>query len=349
MRKLLPFTMIGLTSATLLGGLWIGGWGTFLTPLVVFFGIPVADLFVGIDTEETAPEGSHPLAFNALVRSWVVVETLTLAAVLWFVSTHGLTGVEWAGVLLSTALMTGGGGINVAHELMHRTDKRDRAMAEWLMTMTSYTHFCVEHVLGHHRNVATFEDPATSRRGETVYAFIPRVIAGTIRSAWALEGERTKRRGIPWWSLRNRRLRYALDLVAVAVAIGLVFGPLALAFFWAQGVLAFTLLEVINYVEHYGLLRAKLANGKYERVRPEHSWNANFQVSNGWLFNLQRHADHHANASRPYYHLRALQEGPQLPFGYPIAILLALVPPAWMAVMHPLIDGHRTRRADSVA
>lgn len=339
MRKVLPFLMVGTTAITLLTGLAIGGWANFLTPLVVFIGLPLADLLVGLDTEETAAEGTHPPIFNLVLRSWVVVQTATLAVVLWFVSTHGLAPIEWIGVAVSTALMTSGGGINIAHELMHRTKKSDRALAELLMTQVGYTHFCVEHVLGHHRHVATPLDPASARRGEWLYAYLPRTLVGGLQSAWRLESARTARRKIPWWSLKNRRLRYAVDLVAIAAVVGLAFGPTALVFFWVQGAVAVLLLEMINYVEHYGLQRTQLPSGNYERVRPRHSWNANFLVTNGWLFNLQRHADHHANASRPYYHLRALQEGPQLPFSYPLAILVSLVPPLWMAVIHPRLDG----------
>jgi alkane 1-monooxygenase len=339
MRKLLPFTMIWIAVLTLLIGVWVGGIAMFLTPVVIFVGIPLADAVVGMDTEDTLVDGGPgPAAFDGLLHAWVISQTLAFGAVLWVVSSGGLTPLEWVGLTLSTALVSVGGGINVAHELMHRTDKLHRAEAEWLMTLACYTHFCVEHVLGHHRRVATAEDPASSRRGESLYAFLPRTVVGGLVSAWHIETERTARRGIGPWSLRNRRFRYALDLGVLSTVIAVAFGPVALVFFWVQGVLAFSLLEVINYVEHYGLARKQLATGRYERVRPQHSWNANHLVSNGWLFNLQRHADHHANASRPYYKLRAIEDGPQLPFSYPMAILVALVPPLWMRIMDPLLD-----------
>ncbi|TNE91688.1 MAG: alkane 1-monooxygenase [Deltaproteobacteria bacterium] len=338
MIRALPFTAVYVIALSLLAGMAIGGWGTLLTPIVVFLGVPLLDLVVGMNTEDTSPEDEHDPWFDVVLFGWVGLQTFVLGVALWFLTTQAPTGLEWFGVTLSAAVMTGGGGINVAHELMHRKTNTHRAAAEWLMTLAGYTHFCVEHVLGHHRNVATPEDPASSRFGESVYTYLPRTIVGGLLSAWSLETARCERRGIAWTSWENRRLRYAVDLVALAAVVGLVFGPLGVAFLWAQGFAAVVLLEIINYVEHYGLEREKLPNGRYERVQPRHSWNTNHRVSNWLLYNLQRHADHHANASRPYYHLRALQEGPQLPFSYPTAILVSLVPPLWRAIMHPQLE-----------
>jgi alkane 1-monooxygenase len=227
---------------------------------------------------------------------------------------------------------------------MHRKTKLHRAGAEILMTSVSYTHFCVEHVLGHHRKVATAEDPATSRFGESFYRFYPRTLIGSLVSAWRLEGERCRKRGISAWSLRNRRTRYALVLAAVYAGVGLAFGPLGLGLFIAQGVVAFSLLEAINYIEHYGLTRRRLASGRFERVRPEHSWNSAHRVSNWYLFNLARHSDHHYLASREYDRLRHHGSAPQLPSGYAAMVLAALVPPLWFRIMNPRVEAWNARQ-----
>jgi alkane 1-monooxygenase len=188
-------------------------------------------------------------------------------------------------------------------------------------------------VLGHHRAVATPDDPATSRRGESLYRFYPRTVLGGLRSAWVLERERCAKKQTPWWNPRDRRSRYVLVLAASYVGVAWIFGPFGLALFVAQGVVAFSLLEVINYIEHYGLARRQLASGKYERVLPQHSWNSAHRVSNYYLFNLARHSDHHYLASREYDRLRHHGDAPQLPTGYVGMVILALFPPLWFHVM----------------
>ncbi len=323
MIRALPFALVCLPAATLLVGMALGGYATTLTPLVVFV--------LGRDT--TTFTAGDPW-FDRLLRLWVPAHVGLLGVVLHHVTSRDLAWYELAGILGSTALVTGGGGITIAHELMHRKAPLDRALAEGLMLLASYPHFCIEHVLGHHRNVATPDDPATSRLGESLYAYLPRTLWGGLRSAVHLEAERTRKRGIPWYDPRHRLTRYAVELLALHAVVLLAFGPAGAAFFLAQGVLAALLLETINYVEHYGLTRER-AGDRWETVQPRHSWNANHRVSNWWLFNLQRHADHHAHASRPYWQLRALDDGPQLPASYPAMILLALVPPLWFAVMDP--------------
>lgn len=347
MIQALPFTLAYLLAATLPLGMWLGGPATSLTILVVFVALPLADRVMGLDSSLAAHEGSTNRWFDRLLRAWVPAQLALLLAVLHHVTQRPLAGYEWAGLMVSSALITGGVGITVGHELMHRKAPADRALAELLMLMASYPHFCIEHVLGHHRNVGTPGDPATSRRGESLYAFYPRVVWGSLKSAVELERKRIRKHHISWYSPRNRLLRYPVELVAGYGLVALVFGWGGLAFYAAQGVLAATLLEVINYVEHYGLARQK--NGdRWETVRARHSWNANHRVANWWLFNLQRHADHHAHASRPYWQLHAVEDSPQLPASYPTMMLLALVPPLWHRVMDPLAaaqDASPSRRS----
>ena len=340
MLKAIPFLSGFVLSGTLLLSVALGGLWTLLTPLVAFFGLPLVDRLVGHDLEDTAEEGAAGFWFDAVVRLWAPVQVGTLLVVVSSVSTGAWTAPEILGLLLSASVMTAGGAINAAHELMHRKSSLDRALAEILMMTASYTHFCIEHVHGHHRHVATPLDPATARMGESLYAFLPRTLAGGLKSAIRIETGRNARRHIGWFTWRNRLSRYLVLGVASWAAVGLAFGWRGLAFYLAQCLGGALFLEVINYVEHYGLMREEIAPGKYEKVQPRHSWNANDRVSNWWLFNLQRHADHHANASRPYYNLRAIEEGPQLPFSYPTMILLALVPPVWHALMDPAVRTH---------
>lgn len=337
MMKVLPFFASFLTAVSMLVGVWAGGVFTFLTPVIVFIGLPIVDLLIGDDLDDTAAEGADGSRFDFVVRLWAPTQAVVLGVVLSVVAFGDPTTLELVGMGISTALVSAGGAINAAHELMHRKSKLDRALAEFLMMTSSYTHFCIEHVHGHHKNVATPLDPAAARLGQSIYAFYPQTVIGSLQSAIRIERARNERRGVSWWTWENRLTRYAVLLVASYAFVGAVFGAFGLVFYVLQGVLSFSILEVINYVEHYGLARAELAPGRYEKVQPRHSWNTNHRVSNWWLFNLQRHADHHANASRPYWNLRAIEEGPQLPFSYPTAILVAMVPPLWMAIMDPRV------------
>ncbi len=318
--------------AALLGGPWL-----WLTPLFAFVIVPVFDLFLGNDERDPAeaPPGRR-MAFDLSLWLWVPVQISMIVLGLWRVG-QGVTAVEAVGLTLSLGLVGAGGAINVAHELMHRKPRFEQGLSEILMTSVSYPWFCIEHILGHHRSVATDHDPATARFGQSLYAFLPQTLAGSLASAWRLEGDRVRRRGIAW-TLADRRLRHGLVLVGTYGLVAALAGPVGVAFFAAQSLVAVLLLETINYVEHYGLRREVGVDGKPERVQPHHSWNSTHQFSNWFLYNLQRHADHHAHASRPFHQLRAFPDAPALPVGYPTMILLALVPPAWFAVMNPRVE-----------
>jgi alkane 1-monooxygenase len=315
-------------------GLWRGG-GWLAASIVFVFGvIPLVDALVGLRVDNEGTDGPlRQWRFDAPLLSWVPVQ---IAIQLWALSRVAgghLVGWEAWLAMISVGLLTGGLGITVAHELMHRRSSWERALAEVLMTTVTYPHFCVEHVHGHHRNVATPLDPASSRLGESVYAYLPRTIVGGLRSAWRIETERAHRRAVAWTSLRRRMTRYALGLTAAYTLVAALFGWVGVAFFVGQSLVAIVLLEVINYVEHYGLHRRELEPGRYERVQPWHSWNASHRVTNWLLMNLQRHSDHHFLANRPYHQLRHYDDVPQLPAGYATMVLLALVPPLWHRVM----------------
>lgn len=332
----IPFYVVFLIPAAWVVGHALGGpW--VLLPVVLIFGlVPALDAVLGHDRRDADPSEEQARARNPLydlaLFAWVPVQ-LTVLGLGLLRAVQGAGWAELAGLALATGILTGGGGINVAHELMHRVDPRHRALAEVLMLAVSYPWFCVEHVLGHHRRVATPEDPATSRLGESLYAFLPRTLWGGLRSAWGLERDRCARRGIRATSWRDRRTRYAVELAVLHLGVLALAGPAGWLFFLAQAGVAVLLLETINYVEHYGLMRADTGDGRFERVQPHHSWNSTHRLTGWFLFQLPRHADHHAHASRPYWKLRAWPDAPQLPFGYPTMVLVALVPPLWFRMM----------------
>ena len=231
----------------------------------------------------------------------------------------------------------GAAGVNVAHELIHRLDKPfDKTVGKWLLALTWDTGFAIEHVHGHHRTVGTPADPATAKRGEYIVLFVFRSTIGQWLSARRTEAERLKRKGEPNTILTNRFWRGQLmTLVVVAFYVAFL-GPIGILFSLYSGFIGKIYLEVVNYIEHYGLLREKI-NGEYGPCTPQHSWNSNKLVTNIGLFNLQRHSDHHANPSRPYEMLRHIPDSPQHPTGYAAMIVLALVPPLWFRVMDPRV------------
>ena len=336
-----PYLIAYLMPIVTAAGLWLGGGWVFAGLAFVFVATPLLDALSGLDEvnaddEAVAARAKKPW-FDGLLRAWVPVQIGLIGFALWW-ATH--TEQPWWALLggaLSVGVTGSGGGITIAHELMHRARNLDRALAEVLMTTMSYTHFCVEHVFGHHKNVATPEDPAFAPYGQTLYAFLPRTLVGGVRSAWRLESRRAEKRGeARTW--RDRRVRYALDLGLVYLAVGLLFGLGGLAFFALQSAVGILLLELINYVEHYGLERALVGPGRYERVTPRHSWNSAHRLTKFFLFGLPRHADHHASASRPYYALRHYPDAPQLPAGYAAMVLLSLLPPLWFRVMNPRVQ-----------
>ena len=340
--RILPFS-IGLTVP--IAGIVLArrpdGVALVFLPLFIFGVIPLLDLLIGRERRPLAPESAATRArsfrYDLWLWAWIPLQLIALGLAVKSVDDGGLPWSSFVLLALSTGLVTGL-GINVAHELMHRRGKVERALAELLMTTTSYTHFCVEHVHGHHKHVATPNDPASSKKGESVYAYLPRTLIGGLRSAWRIETARVKARGLARISLRDRRLRYPLILAVVYGAAVVVAGPWGAVFFALQSAVAITLLEVINFIEHYGLARQELAPGRYERCLPAHSWNASERLTNWFLFHLQRHADHHHLASRPYFVLRHIDDSPQMPTGYAGMVLLALVPPLWRRVMDPRVD-----------
>jgi alkane 1-monooxygenase len=333
----LPFAAWGLVEATGLGLFWWFG------PIFVFGIVPALDLIVGRDGENPPEEMIRRLEADRYYR-WVTFAFLPVqyAAFVWScwaLVTMDLSTVERVGLAVTLGCV-GGIAINTAHELGHKREQHERWFARIALAPTFYGHFFVEHNRGHHVRVATPEDPASARLGETVYEFWPRTIAGSLRNAWRLERVRLTRRGGSAWTWRNDILSaWAMSLVLWGALI-LALGPGLLPYLLLQSVVGILLLETVNYLEHYGLLRQRVNGGRYERVDPSHSWNSNNIPTNVLLYHLQRHSDHHANPTRRYQSLRDDPQAPVLPTGYAGMVLLSLVPIAWRAVMDPLVLAH---------
>jgi len=236
--------------------------------------------------------------------------------------------------------MVAGIAINTAHELGHKKEKHERWLSRVALEHTFYGHFFIEHNRGHHVRVATPEDPASAKLGESIWSFLPRTVIGSLTSAWGLEKRRMKRRGISPWTLRNDVLNaWAMSLVLWGGLV-LVFGVGVLPYLVIQAVVGVWLLESVNYLEHYGMRRQRTQSGRYERVNPSHSWNSNNIGTNVLLYHLQRHSDHHANPTRRYQALRDFPEAPVLPTGYAGMIVLTWLPPVWRAVMDKRVVAH---------
>jgi alkane 1-monooxygenase len=309
----------------------------YYTLVVGFFVIALLDVAFGEDRRNADPGEADALQQSRLHTAilWSCAAA-DLALVAWGASVVGtLAPLQAAGLMLSVGFVTGAQGITVAHELGHSRSEGERVLARVLLTAVAYGHFHIEHNRGHHVRVATPDDPASARAGESFYAFYPRAVARSWLHAWSLERERLRRRGYRYWSWRNQMLWFTAGPPIVLLGLGLAWGPAAALFFAVQAWMAFTLLEAVNYMQHYGLARKRLPSGAYEKVVRAHAWNAAEAASNVFLIHLARHSDHHENPWRRYPALQHYDESPRLPTGYPGMLLIALVPPLWFSVMNP--------------
>jgi alkane 1-monooxygenase len=334
---LLPFMAWGLVALTDLGIFW--WWG----PVFVFGIMPILDTVVGKDADNPPDSALKFLEDDRFYR-WCTYAFLPLqyASLIWACWKWGsgdLSTLESLGLAFTVGCVSGI-AINTAHELGHKRKQAERWLSKIALAQTGYGHFFIEHNRGHHVRVATPEDPASSRLGESFWAFWPRTVKGSLVSAWELEKVRLGRTGDRVLSVRNDILNAWLMTIVLFGALVAVFGVEVLPFLLLQAVFGFSLLEVVNYLEHYGLLRSKREDGRYERTEPRHSWNSNNISSNVLLYHLQRHSDHHANPMRRYQALRHFDEAPELPSGYATMIVLAYVTPLWRRVMDPKVLAH---------
>lgn len=316
-------------------GIARGGLLAWGLPLFVFGLVPLLELFLrgngrNASGEEAAARRSQR-AFDLVLYATVPLQVGLVLFLAW--RAPALSVPALLGSILSVGLCCGALGLNVGHELGHRSARSERMLSRILMGTSLYAHFFVEHNRGHHARVATPEDPASARRGESLYPFWIRSIGGGFRSAWGLEATRLAKQGRSAWS-RGNEVLVGLGVQGVILfALLLVTGPIGLGAVVAAALVGVLLLETVNYVEHYGLQRDRRADGGWERVRPAHSWTSNRPIGRALLFDLTRHADHHAHPARPYQLLRHFEDAPELPTGYPGMILLALAPPLFQVVM----------------
>lgn len=310
------------------------------SPLVIVFGVlTLADYLFGKDTQNRPSHGTP--ATNTYFK-WLpmLVVPFEYALLIGAGAYFAQAPFMWwghVGWILSMGVLSGILAINVAHELIHKESATERVFGGLLLAATCYGTFKVEHVFGHHAWVATPKDPSSAPRGMSVYAFVPRAMWRNFANAWQLQAQLLKRRGLPFWSVHNELIGWTALSVLIACGFTMAFGWKGLVFFVGQSVVAIALLETINFIEHYGLTRHQTPDGKYERVRPAHSWNSSYFLTNAFLFSLQRHSDHHAVASRRYQDLQHHENAPQLPGGYGAMILLSLLPPLWRRVIDPRI------------
>jgi alkane 1-monooxygenase len=321
------------------------GWGVFAwSGAILLYGIiPLLDWLVGADRnnppEAAVAQLENDRYYRAIVYAYLPAQYAVTVFGAWIAVTGALAAWEYVGLVLTVGAINGI-GINTAHELGHKKESLDRWLAKLTLAPVAYGHFFIEHNKGHHKNVATPEDPASSKMGETFWAFLPRTMTGSIRSGWNIEKERLARVGKSVWSADNENLQaWGMTVLFFGVLTAWLGWP-ALLFLGLQAFYGASLLEVINYIEHYGLLRQKLPSGRYERCAPKHSWNSNHIVTNLFLYQLQRHSDHHANPTRRFQALRHFDESPQLPSGYASMLILAYIPWLWFRQMDPLVAKH---------
>lgn len=349
LRKLGYFTAFTLP-ALVIFGYYLGGYWNLITLVYIFLVLPLIDQIVGISTRNV-PESeqssvSNDYYYRFITYLWTYFQLAFMAWGFYVVVFGNLsTFFEWTLFILNFSLVTGGIGITVAHELGHKKSAIERFYSKVLLMTVSYMHFYIEHNRGHHVHVATPLDPATAIKNESFFSFWVKSVFKGYSHAWKLENDRMKKQGKPMFSLNNQMISFTLLPILFCAVITLLFSWFTgyftwqiPVFFFTQSILAFTLLELVNYVEHYGISRKELSPGRYERVTPLHSWNSSHVVSNFFLFQLQRHSDHHANAIKRYQVLDHYDQSPQLPAGYNTMILIALVPPLWYAVMNRRLE-----------
>jgi alkane 1-monooxygenase len=333
-------------------GIYRGGWRS-LTLVYVMLMFPMLDVFVGTDTRAPPPKdqlNSRAFRLASLVQPVIQLVFLIWAcAIIAYGNDFGrLSWWELVGSAISFGTYTGAIGITYAHELCHRHAKLDQWLGVMNLVLVCYPHFNIEHSKGHHKLIATEEDPATARAGESFYQFLPRVIVGELRSAAEIESRRLRKAGKPALHPQNELVRLFSASAAAALVLGAIFGGQACLFFCLQCGVAVLLFESVNYLEHYGLERRLLSDDvsipvewRYESVGVRHSWDSPSRLLNTFLLKLQRHADHHVHAGKRFQQLASSDSSPQLPGGYATMIILALIPPLWFAVMDPRLIGHR--------
>ena len=346
LQNALPFWLsLGTVPLAAIGALW-GGWSVALLPLYSWGMFSLLDALLGPNHDNADPSTPDQDLFwyRLITLLWFPLQAITLFTLIWYVPQADHLGTaEKLGLFFGVGVISGTIGINYSHELMHQKAAAERWLGDLLLACVLYSHFRSEHLRVHHQYVATPRDPVTARYNEGFHRFLPRVLWQCPQSAFRAEAAMLARKSLPWHHRSNPFWRYAvLQLLALGLALALG-GWQGLGLFLWQAGSAVWQLELVNYIEHYGLTRRHLGDGKYEHVLPRHSWNAAQKASNWLLLNLQRHSDHHYKPDRRFPLLQdyGTDEAPQLPFGYPLMTTMALFPPLWKRVMNHRVKAWR--------
>jgi len=316
----------------------VTGWQVWLPLVYAWIIIPLSELLLKPNpvnmnaAEEELAKADK--TYDALLYLVVVLQYVALYKFLYAMSHDAMTWMDIAGRVWVMGLLCGTFGINAGHELGHRANVFEQTLAKLLLLTSLYMHFYIEHNKGHHKRVATPEDPSSARYGEWVYTFYFRSIVFSYFSAWHIANKEVRKSGKAIISIYNEMIQFTVIQIAFVALIFFVFGWLTTLYFLVAAGIGILLLETVNYIEHYGLQRKLLDENKYERAMPAHSWNSDHIIGRLMLFELSRHSDHHYLASRKYQVLRHHDDSPQMPTGYPGMMLLSLVPPAWFFVMN---------------
>jgi len=325
-------------------GLYFGGWASGGALWLGFMVVPLVELFVPAaprkKSEAELEKKAKNVFFNNILYLNVIALYLLVGYFLWLLAQGQMSGGEKVFSVINVGILIGVCGINVAHELGHRAGKFDQWMARVLLLPALYSHFTLEHNYGHHLRVGTPKDPATARKNEPVYFFFARSIIMGYLHAWKIAAKRLEKNNLPRWQNEV----FLSHIVQLAWLSGIIwfFGWSVLPLYLAAALTGILMLETVNYIEHYGLVRKKMPSGRFEPMSEKHSWNSNHELGRIMLFELVRHADHHYQTARKYQTLRHLEESPQLPFGYPMSIGIALIPPLWFRLMNPKLEALET-------
>ncbi len=319
-------------------GLWIKGSFVYLTPFYAFVIIPIMELIFPVDVKNLSAEESDG-RLKRKIFDWLLYLNLPIVYGLVFFGIYQasfmpLETYEFVGMLISIGIVLGVNGINVAHELGHRQTTNERFVGKALLLPSLYMHFFIEHNYGHHLHAATAEDPATARYNQTVYSFWITSVVRQFVNAWKIQAKLLKNNQRAFLSLKNDMFWYTVLQLCYLGLCFAIFGTSGLLFAFFSALVGILLLETVNYIEHYGLLRLKTKSGRYERVQQMHSWNSNHVIGRIVLYELTRHSDHHFKSTKKYQTLDCHNESPQMPFGYPTSMVLAMVPPLWFSIMN---------------
>ncbi|MEM8631327.1 MAG: alkane 1-monooxygenase [Pseudomonadota bacterium] len=346
LTRALPFWVSLTIVPLIILGAVKGGWTLFLVPLYGWGCFPLLDRLTGLDRSSLDPEtpDSGIFWYRLITLIWFPVQaTVTFGAIYWVTATDHLSGIEQVGLFFGIGVLSGAIGITYAHELIHQRSKLERTLGDLLLASVLYSHFRTEHLLVHHLHVATPKDPVTARYNESFPHFFARVLRDSLASAWETETGRLERRGRQWWDSRNPFWVYGALQGGFLLLAFLIGGWTGVGLFVVQAAVAIWQLELVNYIEHYGLTRRPLGNGRYEHTKPHHSWNATTRATNWLLINLQRHSDHHFKPDRRFPLLKTYDESdaPQLPYGYAVMTTAAMIPPLFRRLMNPRVRAWR--------